>query len=160
MPHANRTRSVAVAAALSVALIAISARSNEASAPAGAATATITVEIKGLRSDKGLLGVELYDNADGFPTAPKKAKAEIWSPIKEGSATVEFKNMPYGWYAVAVCHDENANRKCDANFLGIPKEGIAASNGAHRANMIPKFAKAKFAVYAADVKTAIVDIKY
>jgi len=35
-----------------------------------------------------------------------------------------------GKYAVSVFHDENSNGKLDTNFLGIPREGVGASNNA------------------------------
>ena len=47
-------------------------------------------------------------------------------------------------YGVAVFHDENGNRKFDENFLGIPKEGQGASNGAVGRHGPPIFDDARF----------------
>ena len=47
---------------------------------------------------------------------------------------------------MAAYHDENGNGKLDTNFLGIPSEGVAASNDAKGTMGPPSYEKAKFAV--------------
>jgi uncharacterized protein (DUF2141 family) len=131
-----------------------------AAPPDGDKVGTLVVEVTGLRSDKGSAGIEIYATEDGFPGHLDKAKISVWRPIKDGAASAEFKDLPYGTYAVAVCHDENDNKNCDKNFFGIPTEGYATSNAAHRANMIPKFDKAKFQLNAPTMKSVISDLKY
>ena len=39
-----------------------------------------------------------------------------------------FTNIPFGEYAICVFHDENENGFIDTNFMGMPKEHVAASN--------------------------------
>ena len=34
-----------------------------------------------------------------------------------------IKNLPEGEYAIAIYHDENGDKKCNTNMIGIPKEG-------------------------------------
>jgi len=41
-----------------------------------------------------------------------------------------FPGVAPGRYAVSVFHDENSNGKMDTNFIGIPREGVGASNNA------------------------------
>lgn len=41
-------------------------------------------------------------------------------------------------------HDENSNGKLDRNFMGIPREGVGASNGARGHFGPPKFGDAEF----------------
>ncbi len=41
-----------------------------------------------------------------------------------------FKNLQKGEYLVVVIHDQNNNKHLDFNFLGIPTEKVAVSNGA------------------------------
>jgi uncharacterized protein (DUF2141 family) len=47
---------------------------------------------------------------------------------------------------VAVFHDENGNGKLDRNFIGIPKEGVGASNNRRHAMGPPTWDESKFAV--------------
>ncbi len=64
--------------------------------------------------------------------------------ISNNSATVTFDNIPVGWYAVNILHDENENRKIDKGFV-MPKEGIGFSNySSIGLTNRPKFEKAKF----------------
>jgi uncharacterized protein (DUF2141 family) len=45
---------------------------------------------------------------------------------------------------VSVFHDENSNSKLDTNFMGIPREGVGASNKAKGHFGPPKFHDASF----------------
>jgi uncharacterized protein (DUF2141 family) len=90
----------------------------------------IQVEIDGLRNDKGQVLCALYSSADGFPTKGEKALAHAKSPISGGHAVCEFPGVAAGTYAVSAFHDENSNGKLDRNFMGIPREGVGASNNA------------------------------
>jgi uncharacterized protein (DUF2141 family) len=57
---------------------------------------------------------------------------------------VRFAGIAPGTYAVSVFHDENANGKLDTNFMGIPREGVRASNNAKGHLGPPKFNAAAF----------------
>lgn len=104
----------------------------------------IHVEITGLRTDKGQVLCALYSSADGFPTRPEKAAAKTKSSIANHAATCDFTGVAPGTYAVSVVHDENSNGKLDRNFIGMPKEGVGASNNAKGHMGPPKFDAAKF----------------
>jgi uncharacterized protein (DUF2141 family) len=45
---------------------------------------------------------------------------------------------------VSVVHDENFNGKLDTNFIGMPREGVGASNDAKGHMGPPKFSAAAF----------------
>lgn len=124
-------------------------------APAGEAKTRIVIEATDLRSDKGKLLVWLFRSKDGFPDATKKASHFQPVSVKGGKAEAVFDVAP-GEYAVSTCHDEDDNGKCNANFLGIPTEGVACSNTAHKKNLIPQYEKAKLAVPAGQVTRASV----
>jgi uncharacterized protein (DUF2141 family) len=64
--------------------------------------------------------------------------------MTNGSAVCEFQGIAPGRYAVSVFHDENSNGKMDTNFIGIPKEGVGASNDAKGRFGPPKFEAAAF----------------
>ena len=116
------------------------------------------VAIDGLRSDKGQVICSLYSSADGFPKSSTKAIAHSTSPVANRQADCEFDGIQPGTYAVSVFHDENSNGRLDTNFIGIPREGVGASNNARGHFGPPSFRDASFG-YAGgsmDLKIAIV----
>ena len=107
-------------------------------------TNTIHVEIDGLRNDNGKVVCSLYSSADGFPKQAEKAIAHRSALIKDKRAVCEFAGIAPNTYAIAAFHDENSNGKLDTNFMGIPREGVGASNGAKGHFGPPKFDAAAF----------------
>lgn len=104
----------------------------------------IHVEVVGMRNDKGQVSCALYSSAQGFPKESEKAVAHVVAPISERKALCEFSGVAPGTYAISVFHDENSNGKLDTNFLGIPREGVGASNDARGHMGPPKFGAAAF----------------
>jgi uncharacterized protein (DUF2141 family) len=106
----------------------------------------IHVEIKGLRNDKGQMLCALYSSAEieSFPKKADKAVARLTAPIGGGKAICEFAGILPWTYAVSVVHDENSNGKLDTNFIGMPREGVGASNDAKGHMGPPKFSAASF----------------
>lgn len=104
----------------------------------------IHVEVVGMRNDKGQISCSLYSSADGFPKKAENAVTHIVAPISEREAVCEFPGTAQGTYAVSVFHDENSNGKLDTNFLGIPREGVGASNDAKGHMGPPRFDAAAF----------------
>jgi uncharacterized protein (DUF2141 family) len=104
----------------------------------------IQAEITGLRSDKGQVVCALFASEADFPKRADKALAQIKSGISEGHAVCAFPGIAPGTYAVSVFHDENSNGKLDTNPLGIPREGVGASNNAKSRFGPPKFGAAAF----------------
>jgi len=93
---------------------------------------SIHVRITGLRNDKGQVQCALFSSAADFPKKGDKAVDRTKSEILSGQASCDFVNVAPGRYAVSVFHDENSNGKLDTNFVGIPREGIGASNNPSR----------------------------
>jgi uncharacterized protein (DUF2141 family) len=104
----------------------------------------IHVEIAGLRDDKGQAVCSLFSSATDFPKQTEKAVARSVSVIADRHAVCEFSGVAPGTYAISVFHDENSNGKLDTNFMGIPREGVGASNGAKGHLGPPKFDAAAF----------------
>ena len=106
-------------------------------------THTILIDFKGIKSDKGALYVALYNTEKSF--LKEGYKGEIVK-VKDKKATVEFRDIPEGAYAVSCFHDINNNKKMDTNFIGIPKEPIGISNDAKGFMGPPRYKEAKFLV--------------
>jgi uncharacterized protein (DUF2141 family) len=104
----------------------------------------IHVEVVGLHSNKGRVLCALYSSANGFPKDSQRAVQRDTSSISDKKASCEFSKIEPGRYAVSVFHDENSNGKLDTNVLGIPREGVGASNDARGHLGPPKFDAAAF----------------
>ena len=78
------------------------------------------------------------------PKKADKAVARLTAKIVERKAVCDFTGVAPGTYAVSVVHDENSNGKLDTNFIGMPREGVGASNDAKGHMGPPKFSAAAF----------------
>lgn len=119
-----------------------------------ASAARIIVTIDGLKSAQGNVFVGLYASPAKFlqgnqSDAQRKVRAST------GPITVTFDNLPAGTYAVGAFHDENANDHLDTNFLGLPTEGYALSNGVRAVMAKPTFQQAAFTVGNGDKPVAL-----
>lgn len=103
------------------AFIAFTAASACADEAKQADTAELEVTVTGATTSAGRVRVALFSPAeaglfpDKLPTLKQRAPAA-------GAVTFVFKDVPYGTYAVAAFHDENANDVLDSNAIGVPKE--------------------------------------
>ena len=104
----------------------------------------IRVNVVGLHSNSGEVNCALYSSADGFPDVSAKAATTTTSKITNKEAVCEFSAVTPGDYAISVYQDENSNGKLDRNFMGMPKEGVGASNDAKGSFGPPKFSDARF----------------
>jgi uncharacterized protein (DUF2141 family) len=119
-----------------------------------ASAARIIVTIDGMKSAQGNVFVGLYASPAKFlqgnqSDAQRKVRAST------GPITVTFDNLPAGTYAVGAFHDENANDHLDTNFLGLPTEGYALSNGVRAVMAKPTFQQAAFTVGNGDKPVAL-----
>ncbi|PIT80500.1 DUF2141 domain-containing protein [Limnohabitans sp. JirII-31] len=121
---------------------------------------TLRVEVSQVRSATGDVGCLLFNSADGYPEVHAKAYQETHVAIDANRATCEFKNVASGTYAAIVFHDENKNGKLDKNFVGMPKEGYAASNNERPAFSAPRFKEASFVLNADSPTTIKIQMGY
>jgi len=112
----------------------------------------ITIDISGVSSDKGKLFIALYsDEKDWLKSTDYSTK----SLVRNGKANVTFESIPDGEYAISIFHDENDNGEMDSNWLGIPKEAFACSNGALGKFGPPKWSDAVFTVSGSNLTQLI-----
>src|SRR5580765_3554822 len=116
---------------------------------ASASAARIIVTVTGLHSANGGVYVGLYATPSKFLNgtqvdAMRKVRAST------GPITVVFDNLPPGSYAVGAYHDENNNDHMDTDFVGLPTEGYALSNGVRAVMSKPTFQQAAFTIGAED----------
>ena len=109
--------------------------------PVPAGSGKLVVTVSGFNSDKGSAIVSLFKEK-GF-LDDSKALDIINAEIKDKEATVTFKNVSFGEYAVGAIHDEDSNGKLNTNWLGIPKEGTGVTNDAKGSMGAPEYKDAK-----------------
>lgn len=109
----------------------------------------LQVKVEGLRSEKGVVRIALFNKEEGFPGGNQHAFKVLTHSAKGGVVQAVFHDLPAGRYAIAVLHDENENGKLDTNLVGYPKEGYGASN-----NVIPMFRAPNFQEAAFEVRKA------
>ncbi len=107
--------------------------------------ADLTVQISNIKNNNGLVQLGLYNDASKFPKVGETYKM-VRVRTKGNQSFYTFKNLPLGKYALAIYHDENANKICDTNFFGIPKEAYAFSNGIRPRFSAPSFQSCSFMV--------------
>ncbi len=121
-----------------------------------APTQTVTVTVTGLRSSKGVVRACMTTDAQRFPKcAGDPASYRLVVPASEGGATLTFKGVTPGRYAIALLHDENENGKADRALGMMPREGFGFSRDAPVRMAPPKFADAVFPVAHSDLKLTI-----
>lgn len=114
---------------------------------------SIAVNVEGIRSDAGMIWVQLSDDPDSFPQAAKRMSVV---PAHTGSINVIFRNLKPGLYAAFAYHDANDNSRLDTNFLGLPNEGVGYSN---KATGIPNFTVSALSV-STDIKLSMALVYY
>jgi len=127
-----------------------------AAAIARAGAGEITIQVEGVKDQQGKVAALLFENANGFPNETAKAARKIQVDAKPGTTEIKLTGLKPGRYAVCVIHDTNQNATLDRNFLGIPKEGVAISNGIRREK--PTFEKAAIEIKEGD--TVVMPLKY
>jgi uncharacterized protein (DUF2141 family) len=123
------TKTIAV---VLIGILAVAVDSARAAADQGSAANLVTVEVVDLHGSSGVVNCALFASADGFPDVSNKAAKIANATIENRHAVCGFPDVAPGDYAVSAFHDENSDGKLDRNFMGIPKEGVGASNDAKR----------------------------
>ena len=118
------------------------------------ATGEICVTINDVEGTKGNLVFVLWNEEDGFPREVAKAYRTLKQKPSGTSAEAVFSNLPYGTYAVSVWHDADANGEINANFFGMPRERVGASNQTGYGR--PSFSRSRFELAAARREVSIV----
>ena len=119
----------------------------------------VVVNVNGVRNDNGLVAALIYDdNPDNFLKNGRKLE-RVREPAQKGQTRVCLPSPPPGVYAVAVFHDENANKRLDQGFLGIPQEGYGFSNNPGFSFGLPEIEEILFEING-DETEIDVDLRY
>ena len=93
-------------------------------------THTLTVQVKGFRSTKGQLLVDLVNKEEQFMNTAYKHYSLSKSELAQKSNQFTIEDLPPGEYGLTLVDDENMNEKMDmertwatAYLIPIPSEG-------------------------------------
>ena len=130
--HTAKLSSLFLTMFSSLICVALSAQSEE-----------LTIKVTGIKKNKGDVVCALFKTADGFPMELAKPQT-IWLAADTDEVTCKFTDITTGNYAVSVAHDENANKKVDTNFVGMPTEAWGVSNNIRPLMRVPRWHEAQF----------------
>lgn len=102
----------------------------------------VAIQVTGAPTE-GTVFVYVFDSANAFGDFRDPARLERFD-LANG-ATLRLRDVAAGDYAVMVHLDENGNGIFDKNFIGIPREPIAFSNG-YRPKGPPTWNLARFSL--------------
>ncbi|MBC7386575.1 MAG: DUF2141 domain-containing protein [Cryobacterium sp.] len=111
-----------------------------------ARASTLEIDVSGLRNQKGQILGLLFSEGQGFPDEASHAAQSSVVTIGGDAPRLLFKDLPAGFYAVALIHDENSNGKLDKKIFGIPKEGIGFTQNPKVRMRAPNFDETKLEV--------------
>lgn len=108
-------------------------------------TGSLTVHITGFETRKGTVRVALYPNKSAYDEeVTDPALGKVLSDLSGEACTLQWADLPYGTYALAVYHDINDNGKLDTNVFGIPTEPYAFSNNPDVKWRRPRYGEVSF----------------
>ncbi len=122
-----------------------------------AQSGTIKIIIPDILSNKGNIKAALYNDAGskGFLKDLSSAYRKKECEIKNNSAVIVFKNVPYGKYAVSLFQDENKNNKIDRAAIGFPTEPYGISGNKNTIGP-PKFKDGEFELKSSNLTLKII----
>ena len=105
----------------------------------------LTVNISNIKLLKGEIIIGVFNTDVGFLKEGVAIKNYTIKVTKE-TETLVIKDLPKGEYAISLYHDENSDKVCNRNFIGIPKEGYGFSNNIKPKFSAPSYADCKFSL--------------
>jgi uncharacterized protein (DUF2141 family) len=113
-------------------------------------SARLIVQVQAIKAAKGEVAITVYPDDRKRFLAPKGKLDRQRVPAVAPMTEVCFNLPAAGHYAVAIYHDENANRDFDRTLVGYPDEGFGFSNDAPTSVGLPSFEEVRFPVRDGD----------
>lgn len=118
---------------------------------AQSATHKMVIKVTNINSNKGNIGVAVFNSKESFLGKPFMAANK---KATKGDVTFELE-VPNGTYAISVMHDENKDGKLEKNFMGIPSEPYGISMDGKSRFGPPSYSDAVFTIADKSVKVTI-----
>ncbi len=103
---------------------------------------SIRVTLTNIKDQRGTIIAELYRDVPSEFLDQNFMRDEVVVDGKE--VALCFLPPTPGYYAIALYHDRNDNRKLDKNWFGIPKEPVGVSRNYKSRLRAPRYDEAKF----------------
>ncbi|MGM0558960.1 MAG: DUF2141 domain-containing protein [Myxococcota bacterium] len=110
----------------------------------------IVLEIVGLENQDGTIRCGLYEEESWLK--PPKAVRWVDAEYKNGKAYCTFYDIEPGEYGIGSFHDADDDHDMDTNLIGIPQEGVCASNDPKAKMGPPNYDDARFDHGTGDTK--------
>lgn len=125
-------------------------------AAAGDSPQVLTLRVQGLKHERGQVVANLFREGDDVMKHRNRFR-QVLAPASGGEATLSFRELAWGRYAIVVFHDENGNGELDHNMFRFPAEPLGFSNNFRLGPLsgLPTFDKLGFS-FSAD--TGAVDV--
>ncbi len=117
----------------------------------------VVISLSGMKNSSGNINVAIYNSSSSF-NDPQNVYRTVTVSAVSGSMVITIDDLPPGYYAFGLFHDENANNSIDKNILSIPKEGFAFSNNATANFGPPSYDQAKFYLPKKSTLTQIISL--
>ncbi len=102
-------------------------------------TYDLTITIPNIKNTNGGVHVSVYSSTNKASFTKIGQEYKVLDFKAEGvNGKYIIKNLPEGEYAIAIYHDENGDKKCNTNMIGIPTEGFGFTR-LEKIWSIPKF---------------------
>jgi len=98
----------------------------------------LTITITDVKKFSGRIEIGIYNEHSNFLSTDGQFRV-AFEEAKGDTVMSIIKDLPVGEYGIAVYHDENLDKECNKNIIGIPKEPYGFSK-----NFIPRLRKPKF----------------
>ena len=105
----------------------------------------VSLTISGIESVEGTINIGLFNDEDNFPKSG--GEIQVYTIKVNGlEESIVMDKLTAGDYAISLYHDRNADKVCNRNFIGIPKEGYGFSNNFKPLFRAPRFEDCLFTV--------------
>ena len=115
----------------------------------------INVVVENVRSSRGLIALTVYaDDSSRF--LARRGSLYVGRVAARAPTTRACVHLPGpGTWALAVYHDEDANRRVNRDWIGRPTEGFGFSNNPSTLFSIPSFRSVRLQVPRTNLATTI-----
>lgn len=99
----------------------------------------LTITIPNIENAKGTIHIAIYNEKNKASFTKEGQEYRVLNFKNKGAKEkYVIKGLPEGAYAIALYHDENDDKKCNTNLIGIPTEGFGFTR-LDKVWSIPKF---------------------
>lgn len=119
----------------------------------------VLIQISGLRVKTGTVYVSIYNDKELFLKVGKETRTNTISICeKDTLISTSMCSLSSGWYAVALYHDEDNNKRMNTGLLSIPLEPFGLSNNFHPRFSYPKFSQCSFYLRPTEEKSIFISL--